>query len=118
MSSEFDTSISTLSESSGESGNVSSSGESSSKSGNMPSNVPDQQLTTEQKIDKILELVSKNSLAINNTSTLIKYEQRIKNEVKSFMLKNYNISFIRDDIEENIYDIFFDELFSILNKII
>jgi len=75
-------------------------------------------MTTDQKIDRILELVEKHNSDCDNSTILIKYEKKLKEEIKTFMLKNFNIAFIDDKIEANIYDLFLDELFSILNKFI
>lgn len=76
-------------------------------------------LTSDQKLDKILEMLQKIESTSSNTSSnpILKYEEKLKKEIKTYMLKNYNISFIDDKIEENMYDIFLDEIINIINKI-
>ena len=44
----------------------------------------------------------------------MEFELSLKSKIKDYLMMNYNISFINDDIEVHLYDVILDELFSII----
>lgn len=59
-------------------------------------------MSVEEKLDRIIELLEKRGGS----------RDEIKEKVVDFMMKNYNISFIDDTIEENVYETLIDLIFS------
>lgn len=52
----------------------------------------------------------------SSSNPLLDIENQVKQEVKNLLLENYNISFIDDQVEGEIYDSVIDGVFSIINQ--
>ena len=63
-----------------------------------------------QKLDLILEKLEAGAGSLAPTSV----SERAKIQFKSYMLEHFNISWINDDIEEDIYDVLFDLVANLL----
>lgn len=69
----------------------------------------------------VLEAVEKKLSAsgAGGLADLIKEKEGdVREHIKTFMLKHYNISFINDDLEGEVYDFLIDGIFMILNKVV
>ncbi len=60
--------------------------------------------------------LQKRVLALERSSGNISESSRdaLKESIKSFMLKHFNISFVRDDIEADVYDALVDGIFDLV----
>ncbi len=68
--------------------------------------------TVEQKLDKIIALLEEKK---DEKPTKI---EEVKQEVIQFMLKNYNITWLDDSVEEDLYEVLFAGLAAIFGKLI
>lgn len=64
------------------------------------------------KLDAILALLSTKQEREKDV------KDKIKDEVIEYMLEHFNISWLDDDIEKNVYDEFFNILFALIGKYI
>jgi hypothetical protein len=61
-------------------------------------------MSVEEKLDRIIELLEKKDGG----------REGLKEKVIDYMMKNYNISFIDDTLEENVYETLIDLIFSLM----
>lgn len=66
--------------------------------------------TVSEKLDEILAILKERRESEKDV------KDKIRDEIVEYMLKHFNISWLDDTVEKNVYDGFFDILFGLLDK--
>ena len=65
----------------------------------------------EEKLDEILSILKKDRISIDG-------KEKLKEEICTYMLKHFNISWLDDTIEKNVYESLLGVLLEIIEKYI